>query len=255
MKTSHQPSHVLPSSSLRSNRIFVSRLQHTSLCTNGFKTIALTLWKAKESRGCTAEECAHCTKRRKEGKLTAGWGGKSSLAEWSKHLRSLTGAVVKFHTGNRKSDNAKTVIARFLNRGHVDDVVGNVDADEVFPVRLFPCVTVRRTLILILQAWGSLYEIVDELDPRVYRREGWKAGLWMVGLLNLSILAYGPAEPSPTLRSNAWHYMSFSGRYQLWCHVPSLRSNKLVENMHRTLNAEGRAGRARRETGGSIEGR
>jgi hypothetical protein len=159
------------------------------------------------------------------------------LDVFSKHLRFLTGAVVRFIPGNRKSDGAKTLITRFLNRGHADDLVGNVNAEDVFSTTIFPCATVRRTLITILEGWSSLYEIVDELDPRVYRRDGWKAGLWMVGLLNMSIVAFGQDEPSPTLRSNAWHFMSFSGRYQLWNHVPSLRSNKLVENMHRTLTA------------------
>jgi hypothetical protein len=207
---------------------------HTALCRCVFRDIALTVRLAKDGAApCVNDDCTHCKSQRDAGKTKAGWGGKAAVKRWAASLQTTTGCRVKFVMENR-ADGVATVIACWVNRGLVDPLFlqAGLGEDTVLPRTIFKCSTVRAGLAVVYRAWQTLMRVISTADPNTFVATAHEASVQAVALLHIHIQAFGPSRPSPTLRSNAFHFPSHIARYQRRRWLPSRTSNKLVEAAH-----------------------
>ena len=54
----------------------------------------------------------------------------------------------------------------------------------------------------------NMFRLNNERDPRRYQQRGFEIGVYAVATLHATIMAYGARAPTPTVRSNAFHFLS-----------------------------------------------
>lgn len=113
--------------------------EHTSECKSEIMQIAATLLVGSDGARCSDAGCACCQQEKT-------WGGKAALTKWSKELRSRFSMTVKFMLSNRK-DGTTCIQTGWPNRGLVDEIMLYSESEEVFPMEIFRCKTVRATIM------------------------------------------------------------------------------------------------------------